>query len=111
MLTPASVINRLLKKYLGRIFRRDPALEGTREERRRGRPCISGLALMAAKATPPVLCLPELTMTPTAHTRFPIDRSPGFGLRPVSYMDRLTLQSWDTLDKLTVVSSSRADGN
>ena len=28
------------------------------------------------------------------------DRSiPGFGLRPVSYVDRLTLKSWDTLDK------------
>ena len=41
-------------------------------------------------------------MTLTLPTRFPIDRLPAFGLRPVSYLDRLTLKSWDTLDKTQV---------
>ena len=41
-------------------------------------------------------------MMPTHPTRFPIDRHRPFGLRPISYVDRLTLKSWDTLDKTQV---------
>ena len=39
-----------------------------------------------------------------AHSPYEVpDRSiPGFGLRPISYVDRLTLKSWDTLDKTKV---------
>ncbi len=32
----------------------------------------------------------------------PDPSAPAFGLRPVSYLDRLTLRSWDTLDKATL---------
>ena len=48
-----------------------------------------------------------------AHSPYEVpDRSiPGFGLRPVSYLDRLTLKSWDTLDKTQVSHSPCADGN
>ena len=47
-----------------------------------------------------------------AHSPYEVpDRSiPAFGLRPTSYVDRLTLKSWDTLDKSKLSIRSCPDG-
>jgi arylsulfatase A-like enzyme len=101
LLTPASVINRLLKAHLGDSYdviprSREHAKDAAAVEasflgwlswqRSRGRPFFAFLNYN------------------DAHSPYEVpDRSiPGFGLRPVSYVDRLTLKSWDTLDKLKV---------
>jgi arylsulfatase A-like enzyme len=104
VLTPASVINRLLKRYLGDKYdviprskehAKDAAsvdgafLEWLSWQRTRDRPFFAFLNFN------------------DAHSPYEVpDRSiPGFGLRPISYLDRLTLQSWDSLDKANVSKS------
>ena len=57
----AGVLGRLLEKCSGRSFdEADTPLEGACEERRGGGPGVPGVALSAAGAPPPLLCLPEL---------------------------------------------------
>ena len=101
LLTPASVFNRLLKKYFGDSYDVIPRsrehaknaamvnrsfLDWLSWQRRRGRPFFAFLNYN------------------DAHSPYEVpDRSlPAFGLRPVSYVDRLTLKLWDTLDKTNV---------
>jgi arylsulfatase A-like enzyme len=101
LLTPASVLNRLLKKYFGDSHDVIPRskehaknaatvnrsfLDWLSSQRERGRPFFAFLNYN------------------DAHSPYEVpDQSiPAFGLRPVSYVDRLTLKSWDTLDKTKV---------
>jgi arylsulfatase A-like enzyme len=100
-LAPASVLNRQLKKYKGESFdiippskehAKDAAsvirsfLDWHSWQRRRNRPFFAFLNLN------------------DAHAPYEVpDRSvPGFGLRPRSYLDRLTMKNWETLDKRQV---------
>ena len=101
LLTPASVLNRLLKKYYGDSFDVIPrSKEHAKDAAMVDRSFLDWLSWQRPRGRPFFAFLNYND----AHSPYEVpDRSiPGFGLRPVSYVDRLTLKSWDTLDKLKV---------
>ena len=98
LLTPASVINRLLKKYRGDTYDVIPrSKEHAKDGATVNRSFLAWLSWQSARNRPFFAFLNYND----AHSPYEVpDRSiPGFGLRPISYVDRLTLKSWDTLDK------------
>ena len=110
LLTPASVFNRLLKKYLGDSYDVIPrSKEHAKDAAAINRSFLAWLSWQRTRNRPFFAFLNYND----AHSPLRGSRSidPGFGLRPVSYVDRLTSKSWDTLDKTQVSQSSRADGN
>jgi arylsulfatase A-like enzyme len=97
-LTPASVLNRLLKKYWGDSFDVIPrAKEHAKDAASVDRAFLAWLSWQQRRNRPFFAFLNYND----AHSPYEVpDRSiPGFGLRPISYVDRLTLQNWETLDK------------
>ncbi len=101
LLTPASVINRLLKQYWGDAYDVIPrAKEHVKDAAAVNRSFLSWLTWQRKRERPFFTFL----NFNDAHSPYEVpDRSaPAFGLRPVSYLDRLTLRSWDTLDKAQV---------
>jgi arylsulfatase A-like enzyme len=101
LLTPASVINRLLKKHWGDTVDVIPrSKEHTKDAAAVNRSFLSWLSWQRTRDRPFFAFLNYND----AHSPYEVpDRSiPAFGLRPVSYVDRLTLKSWDTLDKFKV---------
>jgi arylsulfatase A-like enzyme len=101
LLTPASVINRLVKKHWGDSYDVIPhSKEHAKNAATINRSLLNWLSWQGWRPRPFFAFLNYND----AHSPYEVpDRSiPGFGLRPVSYVDRLTLQSWDTLDKTNV---------
>ena len=99
LLTPASVINRLLKKYRGDKYDVIPhSKEHAKDAATVDRSFLAWLGWQRTRNRPFFAFLNYND----AHSPYEVpDRSiPGFGLRPISYVDRLTLKSWDTLDKM-----------
>ena len=95
---PASVINRLLKKYWGDTYDVIPrSKEHAKDAATVDRSFLAWLSWQRTRDRPFFAFLNYND----AHSPYEVpDRSvPAFGLRPVSYVDRLTLKSWDTLDK------------
>jgi arylsulfatase A-like enzyme len=104
LLTPASVLNRLLKKYLGDSYDVIPrSKEHAKDGAAVDRAFLGWLSWQRPRHRPFFAFLNYND----AHSPYEVpDRSiPGFGLRPVSYVDRLTLKSWDTLDKTHVLKA------
>jgi arylsulfatase A-like enzyme len=98
LLTPASVINRQLKKYCGDAYDVIPrSKEHAKDAATVDRSFLAWLSWQRRRDRPFFAFLNYND----AHSPYEVpDRSiPGFGLRPISYVDRLTLKSWDTLDK------------
>jgi arylsulfatase A-like enzyme len=101
LLTPASVINRLVKKYFGDSYDVIPrSKEHAKNAAKVNRSFLDWLSWQRARGRPFFAFLNYND----AHSPYEVpDRSiPAFGLRPVSYVDRVTLKSWDTLDKTKV---------
>jgi arylsulfatase A-like enzyme len=101
LLTPASVVNRLVKKYWGDSYDVIPrSKEHAKEAATVDRSFLDWHSWQRGRGRPFFAFLNYND----AHSPYEVpDRSiPGFGLRPVSYVDRLTLKSWDTLDKTKV---------
>ncbi len=101
LLTPASVINRLLKKYWGDTYDVIPrSKEHAKDAAIVNRSFLGWLSWQRTRNRPFFAFLNYND----AHSPYEVsDRStPAFGLRPISYVDRLTLKSWDTLDKTQV---------
>jgi arylsulfatase A-like enzyme len=101
LLTPASVINRLLKKYCGDTYDVIPrSKEHAKDAATIDRCFLAWLSWQRMRDRPFFAFLNYND----AHSPYEVpDRAtPGFGLRPISYLDRLTLKSWDTLDKMKV---------
>ena len=101
LLTPASVINRLLKKYWGDTYDVIPrSKEHAKDAATVDRSFLAWLSWQRTRNRPFFAFLNYND----AHSPYEVpDRStPAFGLRPISYVDRLTLKSWDTLDKTKV---------
>jgi arylsulfatase A-like enzyme len=101
LLTPASVINRLVKTYFGDSYDVIPRTnEHAKNAAEINRSFLDWLSRQRGRGRPFFAFLNYND----AHSPYEVpDRSiPGFGLRPVSYLDRVTLKSWDTLDKLKV---------
>ena len=101
LLTPASVLNRLLKKYIGDSYDVIPrSREHAKNAALVNRSFLDWLSWQRGRGRPFFAFL----NCNDAHSPYEVpDRSiPGFGLRPVSYVDRLTLQSWDALEKTKV---------
>jgi arylsulfatase A-like enzyme len=101
LLTPASVINRQLKKRWGDRYDVIPhSKEHAKNAAAIDRSFLHWLDWQRARNRPFFAFLNYND----AHSPYEVpDRSlPAFGLRPVSYADRLTLRSWDTLDKMKV---------
>ncbi len=98
LLTPASVINRLLKTYVDGSCDVIPrSKEHAKDAAAVNRSFLAWLSRQRTRNRPFFAFLNYND----AHSPYEVpDRSsPAFGLRPVSYLDRLTLKSWDTLDK------------
>jgi arylsulfatase A-like enzyme len=101
LLTPASVINRLLKEHWGGTYDVVPrAKEHAKNAAAVDRSFVAWLSWQRTRNRPFFAFLNYND----AHSPYEVpDRSiPGFGLRPVSYLDRLTLRSWEMLDKTQV---------
>jgi arylsulfatase A-like enzyme len=101
LLTPGSVINRLLKPYRGDAFDAIPrAKEHAKDAAAVDRSFLAWLSRRRS-ADRPFFAFLNFN---DAHSPYevPDPSAPAFGLRPVSYLDRLTLRSWDTLDKATL---------
>jgi arylsulfatase A-like enzyme len=101
LLTPASVINRLLKERWGDTYDVIPrSKEHAKNAAAVDRSFLAWLSWQRMRDRPFFAFLNYND----AHSPYEVpDRSiPGFGLRPLSYVDRLTLKSWDTLDKSQV---------
>jgi arylsulfatase A-like enzyme len=101
LLTPASVINRLLKEHWGDTYDVIPrSKEHLKDAATVGRSFLAWLSWQRTRHRPFFAFLNYND----AHSPYEVpDRStPAFGLRPISYVDRLTLKSWDTLDKTQV---------
>jgi arylsulfatase A-like enzyme len=101
LLTPASVINRLLKHYWSDNYDVIPrSKEHAKDAAKIDRSFLAWLSWQRTRHRPFFAFLNYND----AHSPYEVpDRStPGFGLRPISYADRLTLKSWDTLDKMKV---------
>ena len=101
LLTPASVINRLVKKYFGESYDVIPrSKEHAKNAALINRSFLKWLSWQRGRGRPFFAFLNYND----AHSPYEVpDRSiPAFGLRPVSYVDRLTLTNWDTLDKTKV---------
>jgi arylsulfatase A-like enzyme len=99
LLTPASVLNRLLKHYVGDsydVIPRSP--EHVKDAATVNQSFLAWLSWQRQRNRPFFAFLNYND----AHSPYEVpDRSiPGFGLRPTSYVDRLTLKSWITLDKM-----------
>jgi arylsulfatase A-like enzyme len=98
LLTPASVINRVMKKYRGDAFDVTPrAKEHAKSATTVNRSLFAWLSWQRTRNRPFFAFLNYNE----AHSPYEVpDRSaPAFGLRPVSYVDRLILRSWDTVEK------------
>jgi arylsulfatase A-like enzyme len=101
LLTPASVINRLLKTYWGDQYDVIPSSkEHAKDAAAVNRSFLAWLSWQRTRNRPFFAFLNYND----AHSPYDVpDRSsPAFGLRPRSYLDRLTLKSWETLDKTQV---------
>ncbi len=101
LLTPASVLNRFLKTYFGDTYDVIPrSKEHVKNAATINGSFLDWLTWQRGRNRPFFAFLNYND----AHSPYEVpDRSiPGFGLRPVSYVDRLTLRSWDTLDKMTL---------
>jgi arylsulfatase A-like enzyme len=101
LLTPASVINRLLKERWGDTYDVIPrSKEHAKDGAAVDRSFLAWLSWQRTRNRPFFAFLNDND----AHSPYEVpDRSiPGFGLRPISYVDRLTLKSWDTLDKTQI---------
>jgi arylsulfatase A-like enzyme len=101
LLTPASVLNRLLKTYCGDGYDVIPrAKEHAKDAEAINRSFLAWLSRQQARGRPFFAFLNYND----AHSPYELPESsaPAFGLRPVSYLDRLILKSWDTLDKRQV---------
>jgi arylsulfatase A-like enzyme len=100
-LTPASVLNRLLKTYWDE---RSDVIPRSKEHAKNAsaidRSFLAWLSWQRKRDRPFFAFLNYND----AHSPYevPDPSAPAFGLRPVSYVDRATLKSWDTLDKLKV---------
>jgi len=97
-LTPASVVNRLLKTYLGDTYDVIPrSREHAKDAAMVNQSFLAWLSWQKKRNRPFFAFLNYND----AHSPYEVpDRlTPAFGLRPISYLDRLTLKSWDTLDK------------
>jgi arylsulfatase A-like enzyme len=95
------VLNRLVKKYFGDAYDVIPRCkEHVKNAVTVNRSFLSWLSWQQRRNRPFFAFL----NFNDAHSPYEVpDRSiPPFGLRPVSYVDRLTLKSWDTLDKTKV---------
>jgi arylsulfatase A-like enzyme len=101
LLTPASVINRLLKRYGGDAYDVIPRAKEHAKDAATINQAFLGWLTWQRTRNRPFFAFLNFN---DAHSPYEVpDRSiPGFGLRPLSYLDRLTLKSWDTLDKLQV---------
>ncbi len=100
-LTPASVINRLLKTHWGDAYDVIPrSKEHAKNAANVDRSFLDWLTRQRTRDRPFFAFLNYND----AHSPYEVpDRStPAFGLRPISYVDRLILKSWDTLDKTKV---------
>jgi arylsulfatase A-like enzyme len=98
LLTPASVINRLLKRHWGDRYNAIPrSKEHAKDGASVDRAFLDWLSWQQTRNRPFFAFL----NFNDAHSPYEVpDRSiPAFGLRPVSYADRVTLKNWDTLDK------------
>ncbi len=98
LLTPASVLNRLVKTYVDRSYDVIPrSKEHVKDAAAVERSFLAWLSRQQTRNRPFFAFL----NVNDAHSPYEVpDRSaPAFGLRPVSYLDRLTLKSWETLDK------------
>jgi arylsulfatase A-like enzyme len=101
LLTPASVINRLLKRIWGDRY---DAIPRSNEHAKAGatvdRSFLEWLSWQQTRNRPFFAFLNYND----AHSPYEVpDRSiPAVGLRPISYVDRVTLKNWDTLDKFKV---------
>jgi arylsulfatase A-like enzyme len=101
LLTPASVINRFLKSHYGEKFDAIPrAKEHAKDAESIDGSFLNWLTWQQTRARPFFAFLNYND----AHSPYEVpDRSvEPFGLRPVSYVDRLTLKSWETIDKTQV---------
>jgi arylsulfatase A-like enzyme len=101
MLTPASVLNRLVKKYLGDSYDVIPrSKEHVKDAGAIDRAFLAWLSWQRRRDRPFFAFLNYND----AHSPYEVpDRSiPGFGLRPISYLDRLILKNWDFLDRTQV---------
>jgi arylsulfatase A-like enzyme len=99
LLTPASVVNRLLKTLWGDRYDVIPrSKEHAKDAAAIDRSFLSWLAWQRTRGRPFFAFLNYND----AHSPYevPDRKAPAFGLRPSSYVDRLTLKSWDTLDKM-----------
>jgi arylsulfatase A-like enzyme len=97
-LTPASAIDRLLKGHWGDRYDVIPrSQEHAKDAASIDRSFLDWLSWQRTRDRPFFAFLNYND----AQSPYEVpDRSlPGFGLRPVSYADRLILRSWDTLDK------------
>jgi arylsulfatase A-like enzyme len=100
-LTPASVLNRLLKSHWGDKYDVIPrSKEHAKDAAMVDRSFLAWLTRQRSRKRPFFAFLNYND----AHSPYEVpDRStPAFGLRPISYVDRLILKSWDTLDKMRV---------
>jgi arylsulfatase A-like enzyme len=98
LLTPASVINRLLKRYWGDTYDVIPrSKEHAKDAATVDRSFLAWLSWQRTRDRPFFAFLNYND----AHSPYEVpDRlTPAFGLRPISYLDRLILKNWDTLDK------------
>jgi arylsulfatase A-like enzyme len=98
VITPASVINRILKRFRGRTYDVTPrAKEHAKTAMAIDSSFLAWLTAQQARHRPFFAYLNYND----AHSPYEIsDRStPAFGLRATSYVDRLTMKSWETLDK------------
>jgi arylsulfatase A-like enzyme len=101
LITPASVLNRLLKAYFGDSYDVIPrSNEHAKNAAAINHSLLNWLSWQEGRGSPFFAFLNYND----AHSPYEVpDRSiPAFGLRPVSYLDRATLKSWDTLDKSKV---------
>ena len=101
LLTPASVINRFLNTYWGNGYDVTPrAKEHAKDAGAINRSFLAWLSRRTARGRPFFAFLNYND----AHSPYEVpDRSTNaFGLRPASYLDRLILRSWDTLDKAQI---------
>jgi arylsulfatase A-like enzyme len=101
LLTPASVVNRQLKKYWGDRYDMTPhSKEHAKDAATVNRSFLAWLSWQQTRHRP---FFAFLNLN-DAHSPYEVpDRSiPAFGLRPVSYVDRFTLRNWDTIDKMRI---------
>jgi arylsulfatase A-like enzyme len=101
LLTPASVLNRWLKAHWSDGYDVIPrAKEHAKDAAAINRSFLAWLSWQRARGRPFFAFLNDND----AHSPYevPEPSAPAFGLRPSSYLDRLILKSWDTLDKRQV---------